>query len=93
MLDSFGKCIGEGLLEGFQMWDVGRYPGIVAWKDGVVVGDLVDISAKQHMLKALDEYKGIGGVYEEPFEFKREVCVLARLDASLCCSEDGLLTF
>lgn len=73
VLDEHGKWSGEGVLRGYALWDVGAYPGVVPAPDGAVVGDLVDVSTMAGMLDVLDEYEGIGGVFERPFEYRREV--------------------
>lgn len=73
VLDKHGKWVCEGTLDGYAVWDIGRYPGIVPTPDEIVRGDVFDVSSALHMLELLDEYEGIGGIFERPFEYKREV--------------------
>ena len=71
-----GTWFGEGRLSGYDLWDLGDYPGIVknAADERSVCGDIVRIDANAQMMQTLDAYEGISSEYIRPHEYQREVC-------------------
>jgi len=55
------KLIGEGVLEGYSLYDLGYYPGIVK-EEGKVKGEIYEIPVED--LKNIDSYEGEGLVYK-----------------------------
>ncbi len=58
---SRASYLGEAELEGFKMYDLGRYPGIVSGK-GKVYGEVYEVDLKTLLL--LDEIEEEGEEYE-----------------------------
>lgn len=75
VLDTHGVWVGSGVLRGHDLWDVGKYPGIVKGEaeEKEVVGDVFDVSGAEHLWDVLDGYEGIGKGFEQPQEYRREV--------------------
>ena len=48
-------------LKDYGMYNLGRYPGIVPWDGGSVLGELYFVS--DEMLAQMDEYEGEGDLY------------------------------
>lgn len=60
----------------YRLFDLGSYPGLVEWPDGVeVVGELYEVTAEQ--LKVLDEAEGV----DEGWYARRPI----RLQTSMPC--------
>ncbi|OLR56973.1 hypothetical protein BHK98_06700 [Hornefia porci] len=76
-------CIGRGILEGFDMYDVGSFPAIVPG-EGCVRGELYRVSRRT--LERLDMLEGNGSLYG-----RRRVCVAAEAytDKSRCGDGGG----
>ncbi|QNO16718.1 gamma-glutamylcyclotransferase [Alkalicella caledoniensis] len=55
------KCLGEATLEGYELYDLGSFPGIVQG-DGKVKGEVYTISVDK--LPELDRYEGEGSLYK-----------------------------
>eukprot|EP00178_Gracilaria_changii_P015870 TRINITY_DN445_c0_g3_i1.p1 TRINITY_DN445_c0_g3~~TRINITY_DN445_c0_g3_i1.p1 ORF type:complete len:146 (-),score=26.02 TRINITY_DN445_c0_g3_i1:298-735(-) len=71
VLHSSGTYIATSKLKNFVMYDIGEYPAIVSSPGSCVVGDVFSI-ADEDVMQILDEYEGIGGLYERPYEYKRK---------------------
>lgn len=71
VLHTTGTYIGTTNLPHFGLFDVGDYPGILPCENASVVGDLFQVESEL-VLEVLDEYEGIGGLYEIPYEYRRE---------------------
>ena len=67
---SDGKYLGDYRLDGYAMYNLGRYPGIIPMQGACVYGELDEIS--EEMIPALDEYEEEGSLYH-----RREVPVNA----------------
>lgn len=65
-----GKYLGDYKLEGYAMYNLGRYPGIIPMEGESVFGELYEIS--EDMIPMLDEYEEEGSLYH-----RREVQVSA----------------
>lgn len=76
VLDTYGRCIGTAMLRGYELWDVGDYPGVIRKEGRIVVGDLYDASGVGDEMAILDAYEGIAEDMERPHEYKREVSIL-----------------
>lgn len=59
------KYIGEAKV-GARLYDLGRYPGAVKYKNSEVIGDVFLLSDSEKVLKYLDGYEG------EEYERKKE---------------------
>lgn len=59
-LEGTAPCTPEVKLMGFELFDLGWYPGIRPG-DGYVVGDLFDV--KDNQWAALDQYEGVPDLY------------------------------
>ena len=55
------ECIGNGLLRGYAMYDLGSFPGIVPEEAGMTVGEIYRIPAE--MVQQLDRYESEGSLY------------------------------
>lgn len=75
VLDTCGRCMGTAMVRGYELWDVGDYPGVVLKEGRVVVGDLYDVSGVGEEMAILDEYEGIAERMKQPHEYKREVSI------------------
>lgn len=53
--------LGEAMLPGYAMYDLGWYPGILPGKDSTVHGEVYLVS--EEMLKSMDRYEGEGFLY------------------------------
>jgi len=75
VLHTLGTWIGEGTLRGYDLWDLGNYPGIV--KSNLagrnVAGDVFRVDASADITVILDRYEGIAEEYMPPHEYRREV--------------------
>lgn len=67
---SDGKYLGDYRLDGYAMYNLGRYPGIIPMGGECVYGELYEIS--EDMIPVLDEYEEEGSLYH-----RREVMVRA----------------
>lgn len=67
---SEGHYIGDYRLDGYGMYNLGQYPGILPVEGESVYGELYEIS--EDMIPALDEYEEEGSLYH-----RREVEVTA----------------
>ncbi len=67
---SDGKYLGDYRLDGYAMYNLGRYPGIIPMEGECVYGELYEIS--EDMIPVLDEYEEEGSLYH-----RREVMVRA----------------
>lgn len=54
------KCLGTGILDGFEMYALGSFPGIIPGK-GKVSGEVYRVSGEQ--LKELDRFESEGSLY------------------------------
>lgn len=74
---SGAEYAGEYMLIGYDIYDLGRYPGIVPAEGGTVFGEAYRVD--KDMLTEMDAYEGEGSLY-----FRRTVTVeneLGRLEA------------
>lgn len=87
------QWVGTAVIDGFHLYDVGEYPGVVRSPDSSpVIGDVFRVDASD--LPILDEYEGIDFPDKDfpPQEYQR-VTVNARLtegsngalDKAMCC--------
>lgn len=53
--------LGQGILENYALYDLGRYPGIIKEKDCKVLGEVYEVS--EDMLRMLDDYEEEGSLY------------------------------
>lgn len=60
--------IGDGMIEGYQMYDLGRYPGIVEGK-GTVLGEVYQVTEETE--KRLDYLEEEGDLYVKKPEMVR----------------------
>jgi len=58
---SNAKFIGEGVIQGYEMYIVGYFPGIVKGK-GKIRGEVYEVD--EEILEMLDEYEGVPDLYE-----------------------------
>ena len=56
-----GEFVGEYVLSGYALYDLGRYPGILAKAGSEVAGEVYYVS--DEMLAAMDEYEDEGTLY------------------------------
>jgi len=56
-----GEFAGEYTLSGYALYDLGRYPGILAKAGEEVAGEVYRVS--DDMLSAMDEYEDEGSLY------------------------------
>jgi len=56
-----GEFAGEYVLSGYALYDLGRYPGILAKAGAEVAGEVYYVS--DAMLEAMDEYEDEGTLY------------------------------
>jgi len=63
-----GEFAGEYVLSGYALYDLGRYPGILAQAGAEVEGEVYYVS--DAMLSAMDEYEDEGTLY-----YRRKVTV------------------
>ena len=54
--------LGEAILPGYAMYDLGWYPGILPAKDSTVHGEVYLV--RKEMLKTMDSYEGEGFLYQ-----------------------------
>ena len=52
--------IGDGVIDGYQMYDLGSYPGVVEGK-GIVQGEVYQITGETE--KRLDDLENEGNLY------------------------------
>lgn len=83
VLEQEGTWKGEGFLYGYNLLDLGMYPGIVPCEESehVVKGDLFHIGNRQDVLRELDHYEGIDDGSLPPFEYRREKVTVRMRDA------------
>ncbi len=55
------KCLGRGCLDGYSLYSLGSYPGIVADPEGIVLGEVYEINEK--VLARLDRLEDNGRLY------------------------------
>ncbi|CAN8062586.1 unnamed protein product [Agarophyton chilense] len=81
-LHTSGTYITTTKLNDYGLFDVGDYPAIIPRPGSVVVGDVFSIP-DERIVQILDEYEGIGGLYERPYEYVRKSVQLAVMDRVL----------
>lgn len=63
------KYLGQAILSGYALYNLGSYPGVVADKTGQVLGELYEIDLKT--LSRLDILEGNGSLYiRQPVEVR-----------------------
>ena len=61
------KYLGQAILSGYALYNLGSYPGVVADETGLVLGELYEIDLKT--LRRLDILEGNGSLYiRQPVE-------------------------
>lgn len=74
ILQTANRWQGVAKLSGFQLYDLGSYPGVTPVKtsdssSAIVMGDVFSVDESE--LPLLDEYEMMDPAYEKPYEYRR----------------------
>ena len=72
-LNKHCKFIGDGRIRG-RLYDIGEYPGAVIGntEERYIYGSIFMMDDPDIILKVIDDYEGVGGLYQHPHEYIRE---------------------
>ena len=73
-LNKHCKFIGDGRIRG-RLYDIGQYPGAVIGntEERYIHGSIFMMDDPETILKVVDDYEGIGELYNHPHEYIREL--------------------
>ncbi|PXF43818.1 putative gamma-glutamylcyclotransferase [Gracilariopsis chorda] len=81
-LHSTGTFVAKAKLFNYRLLDLGEYPAILPSDGSFVIGDVFSVP-DENILEVLDEYEGIGGLYDRPYEYRRQLVRVQLGDASM----------